>query len=190
MKRRQPPNKSNHRWPTIWLMTDARFGDDLLPAIRRLPFGSGVVFRHYHLASVERRRLFGQVRRICRQRGQMLVLAGSEMIALRWHADGFHCRSGKALSRLPRTAPVHNRAELVEALRNGADLLFISPLFATTSHPGNRALGIGAFNSLARQSGDARVIALGGMNRGRTQMLTGKLVHGWAAIDAFRKTAD
>jgi thiamine-phosphate pyrophosphorylase len=190
MKRRQPPNKSNHRWPTIWLMTDARFGDDLLPAIRRLPFGSGVVFRHYHLASVERRRLFGQVRRICRQRGHMLVLAGSEMIALRWHADGFHHRSGRSRSALPRTAPGHNRTELVEALRNGADLLFISPLFATTSHPGSGALGGLAFNALAKQSRAARVIALGGMSQGRARALNRALVHGWAAIDAFRKTAD
>jgi thiamine-phosphate pyrophosphorylase len=187
MNRRQPPNSVKARWPVIWLMTDTRFGDDLLPAIRRLPFGSGVVFRHYELAPTKRRRLFGQVRRICRQRGHMLVMAGPERIAVKWQADGFHCRSGRSISKLPRTAPVHNRAELREALRNGVNLLFISPLFSTASHPGNRPLGMAAFNALAKQSGDARVIALGGMSHEQAQMLNRKLVDGWAAIDSFRK---
>jgi thiamine-phosphate pyrophosphorylase len=187
MKRRQPSIGPKARWPEIWLMTDARFGGDLLPAIRRLPFGSGVVFRHYELKPLERRRLLGQVRRICRQRGHMLVMAGPERIAVKWQADGVHCRSRRSISNLPRTAPVHNRAELVEALRNGVNLLFISPLFSTASHPGNRPLGMAAFNALAKQSGDAKIIALGGMSRRRAQMLNQKLVHGWAAIDAFRK---
>ena len=187
MKRRQPPNSAKASWPKIWLMTDARFGEDLLPAIRRLPVGSGVIFRHYHLAPDEQRALFGAVRRICRRRGHMLVIAGTEIMALRWHADGFHGRSGQSRSHLPRTAPVHDRAELREALRNRADLLFISPLFSTASHPGGRPLGRLAFNALAKQCGSAGVIALGGMDYARAQTLNQRLVHGWAAIDAFRK---
>jgi thiamine-phosphate pyrophosphorylase len=187
MTRRQPPNYAKAGWPTIWLMTDARFGSDLLPAIRRLPFGSGVIFRHYHLAPDERRALFGAVRSVCRRRGHMLVMAGSEITALRWNADGFHGRSGRTRSNLPRTAPVHDRAELREALRNRVGLVLISPLFSTNSHPGNRPLGRLAFNSLARQSGPASVLALGGIDRHRAQTLNRTIIHGWAAIDAFRK---
>ncbi len=190
MTRRQPPNCPKTGWPTIWLMTDARFGSDLLPAIRRLPFGSGVIFRHYHLAPDERRALFGAVRRICRRRGHMLVMAGSEITALRWRADGFHGRSGRTRSHLPRTAPVHDRAELREALRNRVGLVLISPMFSTNSHPGNRPLGRQAFNSMAKQSGAALVIALGGMDRHKAQTLTRAVIHGWAAIDAFRKKPD
>jgi thiamine-phosphate pyrophosphorylase len=184
MKRRQP-SKAKAAWPIIWLMTDPRFGDDLLPAIRRLPFGSGVIFRHYHLEAGARRRLVGQVRRVCRQRGHMLILAGPEACALRWRVDGFHSRAGLSRSALPRSAPVHNHAELREALRNGAELVFISPLFATATHPGDRILGRLGFNTLARQAGRATVIALGGMDRRRA--LNPRLAHGWAAIDAFRK---
>lgn len=182
MKRRQP---SKAKWPTIWLMTDPRLGDDLLPAIRRLPFGSGVVFRHYQLAALERRKLFGQVRHVCRQRGHMLVLAGPEHEALRWRADGFHFRQGKAASTLARSAPAHDRCELREALRNGAGLLFISPLFPTASHPDGKALGRLAFNRLARLTGKSAVIALGGVDRRRA--LNPRFALGWAAIDAFRK---
>ena len=184
MKRRQP-SRSKVKWPKMWLMTDPRFGDDLLPAIRRLPFGSGVIFRHQHLEPEARRKMFGQVRRVCRQRGHMLILAGPEGDALRWRADGFHLRAGVSRSPKPRSAPVHNYAELREALRNGTDLVFISPLFPTASHPDGKALGRLGFNALAKHAGKAAVIALGGMDRPRT--LNPRLAQGWAAIDALRK---
>ncbi len=190
MERRQPRNSTKVDWPTIWLMTDPRFGDDLLPAIRRLPFGSGVIFRHYQMGHIDRRKLFRRVRHICRQRGHMLVLAGPEADALRWRADGVHTRTGICRSSLPRSAAVHNRAELREALRNHANILFVSPLFLTASHPSGRALGRSAFNALAKQGGAAPVIALGGMTRQRGRTLNPCLTHGWAAIDTFRKNLD
>lgn len=184
MKRRQPPNKKA-RWPKIWLMTDERFGNELLPAIRRLRSGSGVIFRHYHLGDTARRKLFGQVRKICKQHGHMLFLAGPEWKALRWRADGFHSRTAQLKSSLPRSAPVHNRAELREATRNRADLFFISPIFPTDSHPDGTVLGRLGFNALAKQARNTSVIALGGMNAQRVLGL--RLAYGWAAIDAFRK---
>jgi thiamine-phosphate pyrophosphorylase len=184
MTDRQPNRSRDRRWPKIWLMTDPRFGDDLLPAIRRLPRGSGVVFRHNALEEQPRLRLFRKILRICRQRGHMLLLSAPELQALRWGADGFHSRGAKAGARLPRSAPVHDRAELREALRKRAELIFLSPLFATASHPGGKPLGRTAFNALARQAEPQAVIALGGMTRNKAR---GIRVHGWAAIDAFRK---
>jgi thiamine-phosphate pyrophosphorylase len=187
MKRRQPYNVAKMYCPRIWLMTDERFGDDLLPAIRRLPARSGVVFRHYQLGPDERHSLFMQIGRICRQRGHKLILAGPERLALSWSADGFHQRSDARRSNILRSAPVHNRRELREALRNNADLIFISPLFETSSHSGSKALGRLAFNAMAKQRGHTRIIALGGMTRQRARTLDHPLIYGWAAIDDFRK---
>ena len=42
-----------------------------------------------------------------------------------------------------------------------------------------------AFRRLALLRGDAAIIALGGMNAARARMQDKRLVHGWAAIDAF-----
>jgi thiamine-phosphate pyrophosphorylase len=187
MTHRQPQTSSRKCLPTIWLMTDSRFGHDLLPAIQRLPLRSGVIFRHYELAEPERHRLFRRVRRICRQRGHVLILAGGEPAAIRWRADGFHGRLRGRKSNLLHSAPVHDRKELNEALRNSADLILISPLFATRSHPDERPMRQSIFNMLADQSGQAAVIALGGMTAQRARLLNRKRVHGWAAIDAFRK---
>lgn len=176
-----------HPLPKIWLMTDARFGNDLLPAIQRLPAKSGVIFRHYHLDTVERRALFRQVLRVCRRRGHMLLLAGDERTALRWHADGFHQRT-PGRTGLVQIAPVHNMREIMEAKAYVADLLLLSPLFATNSHPDQRPLGSTAFHRLAKLSGPERVIALGGVNRRNANLLSPQIVYGWAGIDAFRKS--
>jgi thiamine-phosphate pyrophosphorylase len=167
-------------------MTDARFGDDLLPAIQRVPSRSGVVFRHYHLATQQRRKLFRQVLRICRRRGHILLLASDWRTANRWRADGFHQRS-RGKGHMLHSAAVHNAREVARILPFQPDLLFLSPLFATKSHDGARPLGVPAFNRLAQLAGQSAIIALGGMNRRNAMMFLQKTVHGWAAIDAFRK---
>ncbi|WP_295492122.1 thiamine phosphate synthase [Sphingorhabdus sp. EL138] len=179
----------SHPLPKIWLMTDARFGDDQLRAIQQLPARSGVVFRHYHLATQQRRVLFAQVLRICRRRGHILLLAGDARTALRWHADGFHQRS-LGHSGLLHSAPVHNAREIAEVKQSRPDLVFLSPLFDTNSHPGAQPLGPLMFQRLAKLAGPRRIIALGGMTRQTAFMLGPRSIHGWAAIDAFgKKTA-
>jgi thiamine-phosphate pyrophosphorylase len=81
-----------------------------------------------------------------------------------------------------RTAAAHNLREIRLAERRGADLLFLSPVFPTRSHPEAKTLGRLRFSLLARQT---RVpsIALGGMNEKRARGLAG--AYGWAAIDAW-----
>lgn len=187
MSRRQTLRFRNTPLPRVWLMTDPRFGDDLLSAIKRLPFRSGVIFRHYELADSARKALFRQVQRICRQRGHVLLLAGDERTARAWNADGYHSREdGRQSKRSIQSAAVHDRAELARALRVGADLVLISPVFATASHPDTRPLGRFTFTALAKQAGGNAVIAMGGMNARKAATLSNRISHGWAAIDAFR----
>jgi thiamine-phosphate pyrophosphorylase len=174
MPRRQPA-----KLPKVWLMTDERMGDRLLPSLRALAKGSGVIFRHYGLPADERRALFDQVKRIARARRMTLIIGGPA--GLRRRADGFHgCqRAGRIL-----TLPVHNLRERVAAERAGADLIFVSPLFATASHPGSGVLGRVRFGQLI-QGARVRVVALGGMTRKRAETLRCFDIYGWAAIDAL-----
>ena len=188
MTSRQTPRQTQRPLPRIWLMTDPRFGTDLLLAIQRLPARSGVIFRHYDLAAKERRALFAQVRRVCMRRGHMLLLAGDERTALRWHAAGFHSGQDTRRSKVTiHSTPAHDRRELAKARGAGADLVLISPMFATASHPGARPLGRSTFMALAKRCGNLKVIALGGMNARNSAKLDKRVVHGWAAIDAFRR---
>src|SRR3546814_16331328 len=119
-------------------MTDERVDDEtLLTAIRRLPQGSGIIFRHYTLPTNKRRLLFARVRAIAQRRRLVLLLAGPEEIALAWKADGFHGRSSRKCrhARLIHTAPAHDLPELLQAERTTSDLPFIHPVLPTPPPP-------------------------------------------------------
>lgn len=164
-------------------MTDERMGQRLLPSIAALPRGSGIIFRHYSVPVGERRALFTAVRALAKRRRLVLILAGDARTARAWYADGAHGRTGKRHAKL-HTAPVHSVAEAVSARRNGADLLFVSPVFATRSHRGARPLGRVRFG-LIRRAVHLPVIALGGMSPARARSLTTLKIYGWAAIDSL-----
>jgi thiamine-phosphate pyrophosphorylase len=158
-------------------MTDERLGDRLFEAIGRLPDDGGIVFRHYRTA--DRRALFDRVVEAARERGILALLAGPAEEAEAWGADGSHGRGpGAGL----RTAPAHDLAEIRAAEAAGAAALFLSPVFATRSHPDAAALGSERFARLAAQT-RLPVIALGGMDETRVAALEG--AYGWAGVDAW-----
>ena len=169
--------------PSVWLMTDERMGERLWDALHRLPPGAGIVFRHHATKPKARRALFDRVQTIARRRGLVLLLAGRPRDAVGWRADGVHGRSPmrRGTAALLRSAPVHNQRELVGAVRSGADLVFLSPVFATRSHLGARTLGRIRFRMIARNC-PVPVIALGGMDAKR---VSGLGADGWAGIDAW-----
>lgn len=165
--------------PRLWLMTDERLGDRLAEAVERLPEEGGIVFRHYSLAQRERRALFDEIRGLATARGHLLLLAGTAEHAASWGAGGSHGRgSGAGL----RTAPAHDLEEIRAAEAAGAALVFLSPVFATQSHPNAAPLGPERFAALAAQT-RLPVVALGGMDVQRYGLL--KNAYGWAAIDAW-----
>jgi thiamine-phosphate pyrophosphorylase len=166
-------------WPRLWLMTDERMGEGLWSALARLPKGGGVIFRHYAMPLVERRALFARVRRIARKRGLTLIVADPALAG----ADGIHGRLARRGNGL-LTRPVHSRMEAIAASRAGADLIFVSPVFPTRSHPGARPLGPVGLGLMLRGI-DVPVIALGGMDTHRFKRLTPLGLYGWAAIDAW-----
>lgn len=161
-------------------MTDERHGDGLFAALERLPADGGIVFRHHSLPERERRALFDRVR--AAHRG-LLLLAGSAGRARSWGADGSH---GRGRGEHLRSAPVHSYTEIRAAERDGASLLFLSPVFPTRSHPGARTLGLARFAWLARRT-MLPVIALGGMNEARDKQLASFGAYGWAGIDAWAR---
>ena len=158
--------------PTIWLLSDARSDAGLDAALRKLPRGSGLVFRHYHLSESQRRARFDRAARCARACGHVVALAGSRAQARRWGADLAYGPRGDLV-------PAHDLRELARAGRAVAVLL--SPVFPTRSHPGAASLGPLRFRLLAARA-QVPVIALGGMNRRSARRLKWPR---WAGIDAF-----
>ncbi len=169
--------------PQVWLISDARNDAALERALRKLPHGSGLVFRHYHLSSVERRRRFAVLARLARRRGHWVALSGGAALARRWGADAAYGSAGLLGSgpALPRLVTAHSLRELGEAMAARSDAVLLSPVYPTRSHPGAAVLGPVRFRLIAARS-KVPVIALGGMNRRSVARL--KHPH-WAAVDGL-----
>ena len=172
--------------PPLWFFTDEARLPDPLPVIRRLPVGlCGVLFRHD--SHPHRAALAAAAARICRARGLALVIAGDPRLAAALGA-GLHLRGGTGQSRAGRrglrSASAHDGKELAKARRAGVDILFISPVFPTPSHPGAAVLGAPGWLRLARRAGRVKPFALGGINGWRARGLGPKCA-GIGAIDAF-----
>jgi len=159
------PSTPSKPLPTLWLMTDERMGASLWTALARLPRGSGVVFRHFATEPVARAAIFAQVSRIARRRRLILVRAGVKR-------------------QVVRLARAHSLREAIAARRGKADLILISPIYPTRTHPGARALGPLRAAAIARAAG-IPAIALGGMTRARFKRMKSMGFVGWAAIDGL-----
>lgn len=170
--------------PKIWLMTDPRFGDHLFTSIQKLPMRSGVILRHYD--DPQRAIIYYKIAKICRRRGHMLIIAGAQdwQGARRNNGSRYVGRpiGLNGSSKRIILVGVHNAREIQRAKHARPSLYFLSPVFATDSHKGQRPLGILRFNQLAMLC-DAPVIALGGMKASRASMI--KIACGYAAIDGL-----
>jgi thiamine-phosphate pyrophosphorylase len=169
--------------PRRWLMTDERIGDRLWAAIARLPKDdSGIVFRHYAMADDDRRKLAHELAEDCRSRGIMLAIATNSGLAEEVGADLVH--NPKTPCALPVSMSVHSLADAAVAQAEEAALIFISPVHATQSHPGQAPLGPRHAAEIARVAA-VPAIALGGMNDTAFAALPAGAFYGWAGIDAW-----
>jgi thiamine-phosphate pyrophosphorylase len=168
--------------PETWLFTDPRMGEALWDAIRRLPRGSGIVLRHYD--ATDRTAVARRAAKLARRYGHVLMVAGDARLARAVGAAGVHMPDGGRPVRDVITAASHDRAGLVRARRAGANLVFLSPVFPTRSHPGAQTLGPLRFGLTARGAGIA-VAALGGMTPKRYARMQALDAQAWGAIDAW-----
>ncbi|MBP7064349.1 thiamine phosphate synthase [Ferrovibrio sp.] len=170
-----------------FLFTDAQRLAEPLAAMQRLPAGSGVVLRQY--GSPGREALAQTMVHLARRHGLCLLLAGDGAMAQRLGADGLHLPENllrRALWR-PETAAAHGAAAIVAAWRAGAGAVFISPVFATASHPGAPGLGMLRFAvllRLARRYG-LKVYALGGIDSRAQRRLAPLKPDGYGGIGRY-----
>lgn len=125
--------------------------------------------------------LYQRVAAIARRRGLILVVAGGHRLGNR--DFGRHGRIDHKVTGI-KTWPAHDRAEVTAGVRAGADLILISPVFPTRSHPGERTLGIVRAAMLARGV-PVPVVALGGVHRGNLRRIKYAGFFGWAGIDTW-----
>lgn len=158
--------------------------------IRVLPRGAAFILRDYKVAG--RLGLARRLAALCRMHQVLFVVGGDAELAAAVRADGFHrpqWASEKSVSMAQSagcfvTAACHHREELDRAAAFGADLVFLSPVFATQSHVRATSLGPGGFHALAAQS-SLPVLALGGIDETNAHKIAAAQVAGFGAIGAF-----
>ncbi len=173
--------------PMLVLMTDDERLPDPLAAARALPRGSMVVLRARD--TKKQAKIFASLTGIARRRSFIVLVAG---IALEG-ADGIHLSEARVheaphwRARFPRaliTASAHSLTALARAQSFGVDAVFLSPIFATRSHPERAALTPMRAGLMVRQV-RLPVYALGGVDARSARRLIGTPFAGIAAIGAL-----
>ncbi|WP_300973301.1 thiamine phosphate synthase [Sphingomonas sp. LHG3406-1] len=164
-------------------MTDERMGDALDAAIARAAAaGAGVIVRHHESPAEERRRIAGLVR----AHGALLGISRDLSLARETGAALIH-NPDEPTEGLPFSLSVHDAREARLARNSLAALVFVSPVHATRSHPGEPCLGEDRARALAELAGKP-AIALGGMDAERGERLMRLDWAGWAGIDCWLRT--
>jgi thiamine-phosphate pyrophosphorylase len=122
-----------------------------------------------------------------------LLIAGDARLAAACGAAGLHLPEARARevphwrARHPGwivTVAAHSLGGLLRAGAWGADAVFLSPVFATASHPERSALGAARAALMAAQT-SVPVYALGGIDARNAALLLHTRFQGLAAISAL-----
>ena len=180
--------------PPFFYFTDDQRGGDPLYVAPHLPKGCGIIFRHYN--SKKRAELAFYLSKICKKRDLSLFIAKTPELAQEVNAAGCHLPDHR-ISALPVlkaqypqlvfSAACHSERSLLKAQDLGAVFAFLSPLFATRSHPGASSLGVIKAQKIIKDI-SFPVFALGGVGFKHQNWLKSAGFAGFGAISEFEKT--
>ncbi len=175
-------------------MTDDDRHIDLAACIRRLPANSAVIVRTRSRKNIPK---IVQWVQALNHRDVRILMSAAEPIFGPLAVDGLHLSEASVrrwrryqLMRLGPgliTAAAHSRLAAWRAARLGVDLVLLSPVFPTPSHPGAATLGPYRFALIARSS-PLPVMALGGMTRRNLRRVRLSGAVGIAGIGLFAES--
>jgi 8-oxo-dGTP diphosphatase len=128
---------------------------------------------------------------LCHAHGARVLLNSDIGLAIDTGADGVHLQTAQFNTRNAMPVPgmlwaasCHNREELLQAVRLGAEFAVLSPVLPTQSHPGAPVLGWEGF-ATACGNLPIPVYALGGMQRELLDTALAHNAHGIAMLSGI-----
>ena len=168
--------------PYIWFLTDNKKTKYPLKVLKKLPKKSGVIIRDYTNKKIVNK----EINQWRSRRLLTILKAGKYSKTL--YTDGIHYPQWLQSSFMKRNAiksiSVHSAKDIRKSINIRANLVFISPIFATTSHKNKKGLGIIKLGLLVKLF-KIPAIALGGINNNNVTRLKGLPISGCAGIDVF-----
>ena len=171
--------------PNLWLFTDSHKTLKPVELSKRLPVKSGVIIRHYN--SKNKKIIIKDILNVKKRRMLTVLISGEYKRGL--NIDGNHfpqwanpITNGNKITSMS----FHHAKDLRKSINLKADLIFISPVFPSTSHKNKQCLGVIKLGLMARLF-KKHVIALGGINNKNIGRLRSLPISGCAGIDLFTK---
>jgi len=166
-------------------------------AIENLPKNSAVIFREYDLPAQEREKLAQEIIAICRKNNHKILIGKNFELARKLKADGVHFSDNDRLSlqilnrrNLPQkfilSVACHNFLSVLKFRKLKVDAVFISPIFATKSHPEAKLIGLQALSRIILKAKHP-IYALGGINSQNINSLQKLGAKGIGGIELFNK---
>ena len=151
----------------------------------------GIIFRNYE-KSYDKDVIL-KTKELCKKKHQKLYLANHAKLAINLDLDGvyipafnknFQSNKYKFKKKFLILGSAHNVSVIKKKEKQGAEVIFISPLFKTKNY--KRCLEIIRFNSLSILT-DKKIVALGGINKKNLKRLKMTNAYGFSGISYFRK---
>ena len=177
--------KGNKKLKTasIWLFTDTIKTPNPIQIAKSLPFKAGIVIRHYE--SKNKDSIIKNILNIKKRKDLTILIAGKYRRIL--SMDGNHLPQWVNYNNKEHkmvSISVHTAKDIRKSINVKADLVFISPVFPSSSHKSKHHLGVIKLGLLARLF-KKDVIALGGINNKNIARLRSLPISGCAGIDVF-----
>lgn len=182
------------------LFTDRKKVKNLIKIVKNLPKNSAIIIREYDLDKNARKEFAKEIFKLRKNKSDFKILIGKDFsLAQELKADGVHFSDFDKLPLqfLQRNSftknfifsfACHSEKSLLQAQKLKAHMVFISPIFPSTSHDDAKIFGIQNLAKIAIQNKNHRQIplfALGGINKQNLKMLKKLPLQGFGAIDYF-----
>ena len=182
-KRKQCQSKS---FNSLYFFTDRKKISDLNQVLKNLPKETCIIFREYDLPSQEREELALKYIKIAKEFGYNFLVGKDFNLAVKIKSDGVHFSDNdltKSLLKIRYSClknnlifsfALHNPKNLFFLRRLRPDIVFLSPVFKTSSHENKKPLGLFNF------------FPLGGIDLQNLRRLNKINITGFGAIDFFK----
>lgn len=172
--------------PYVWLLTDSIKTKTPLDTSKKLPTNSGILIRSYKTKNKEK--IIKNIINLKKRKLHTVLVAGK--YKNHSNVDGAHLpswlNSSFFINKKLISMSAHGARDIRKSINIKADIIFISPVFDTTSHKEKKSLGVIRLGLMAKLY-KKPVIALGGINNNNISLLKGLPIFGCAGIDVFNE---
>ncbi len=170
--------------------------------IKNLPINSAIIIREYDLDKKSREDFARKIIALARPRGIKIIIGKDFSLAKKLKADGLHFSD---FDRIPTqflqkklwsknfifSLSAHSLKSVLKLRKLSPNMLFISPIFPTTSHAKSESLGLKTLAKIAFKTKNqnyckVNIYALGGVNLQNLISLQKLPIKGFGAIDLFK----